>query len=396
VPNESICREVNFRLFEGASCGCLVLGQNVGEDQNVCFTPGREVVLYEHGLDLLEKAAFYRKNRPAAEKIARAAWLRVQAEHLPAHRVGELLALAEKCSVGGAGAGGRAGGEEADKYYYLALQQLSEHGSHDLNPKWLLSRFLELAEDGEVAAAELRALTRMGSDYIRQGLDLCAKILREALYVSSVSCNLAGSVFCRLHGDARASSLFLERQERVAQGENNTGGSSCAVECGQEAGLSGFYLAWASLLYKRKKLARPGCRFAPKEGLLPENALECLLLAQVEMESGAYVSTENKFLMEQMHLVFSALPGYAHLDLGALAHLSLYGQDDWRLQAQFGLSALQCLKVESGLDELADALGKAEKQGEAPDFFRLLSGVPASESILQALKAPDFTVPRNP
>jgi hypothetical protein len=391
VPNESIAREVNFRVFEGASCGCLVLGQNVGEDQNVCFTPGRELVLYEHGLDLLDKAAFYQKNKSAAEKIARAAWLRVQAEHLPERRAKELLDLAEKWSVGGAGAGGRAVGAEADEYYYLALQQLYAHGSHVLNPKWLLKRFLELPEKGEVVAAALRALTLLDEASIRDGLGLCAEVLRENLYVSSLSCNLAGSVFCRRHGAVRDSELFLKRQERAARGENNTDGSSGIVEGARGADLSGFYLAWASLLYKQKKLARPGCRFDPGAGFLPESALECLFLAQSAMESGARVSTENKSLMEQMHLVFSALPGYACLDMGALAHLSLYEQNNWRLQAQFGLSELNCLKVEAGLDELAAAFGKAESQGEAPEFFRLLSGVPASESILRALKLPGCT-----
>jgi hypothetical protein len=383
VPNESIGGEVNFRLFEGASCGCLVLSQNVGEDQNVCFTPGREVICYEHGLDLLDKAVFYQKNRTAAEKIARAAWLRVQAEHLPAHRAGELLALAEKWP-----AGGRLGGEEADKYYYLALQQLSEHGSHGVNPGWLLNRLLELPEDGEVVAAALRALARMDGAYIRQGLALCGKILREALHAASLSCNLAGSVFCRLHGDVRGSELFLERQRQAARDENNP--DSGMAHCGRKDDLSAFYLTWAALLYKLKILARPGFRFVPEEGFLPQNALECLLLAQVEMESGGRVSVENKFLMEQMHLVFGALPGYAYLNMGALAHLSLYAQNNWRIQAEFGLSQLQCMKVEAGLDELAAALGKAENQGEAPDFFRLLSGVSASESILQALKPPDY------
>jgi hypothetical protein len=245
---------------------------------------------------------------------------------------------------------------------------------------------LNLPEDGETVAAALRELARMGGAHIRDGLVLCGKILREALYVSSISCNLAGSVFCRLHGDIRSATLFLDRQKQAAQIENNADDDSGIANGGQEGGMSGFYLAWASLLYKLKKLARPGHGFVPGRGLLPENALECLFLAQSEMESGARVSVENKFLMEQMHLVFSALPGYAGLDMGALAHLSLYGQNDWRIQAGFGLRELQCMRVEAGLDELAAALGKAENQGEASEFFRLLSEVPASESILQALK----------
>ncbi|MDR1241448.1 MAG: glycosyltransferase [Deltaproteobacteria bacterium] len=385
VPNESIAEEVNFRLFEGASCGCLVLGQEVGEDQNACFEPGREVILYAHGLDLLEKAVFYRKNERTAEEIARAAWLRVQAEHLPQHRVKELLATAEKWARG-AIAGGRAEKGEADKYFCLTLQQLAFHGSLKQTAKQLLDRFMALPEDGEVAAAALQTLMQLDGASRKNGLAFCAEIFKEALYIRSTACNLACSVFCRLQGDTGLSNLFLERQIQAVRDGRNPDWEPENAHIDPGSALYDFYILWARLLYRQKKLARPGCRFAPEAGVLPENALECLLLAQAELEHGARVSMDNKELMEEMHRIFSVLPGYADLDRGALAHLSLYAQNSWPIQMDFALSGLKCHKIETGLAELAEALDKAEKQGEAEDFFRRLAGIAASESILRVLK----------
>jgi hypothetical protein len=387
VPNESIAGEVNFRLFEGASCGCLVLGQEVGEDQDACFEPGREVILYAHGLDLLEKAVFYQKNQRAAEKIARAAWLRVQTEHLPRQRVEELLATAEKWA-GGALSGGRASAGEADKYYCLTLQQLAFHGSHEQEPGQLLDRLRAAPEDGEVAAAMLQTLTKLGSASAKNGLAFCAEIFQKTLYTRSTACNLACSVFCRLQGDTDLSNLFLERQIQAMREERGPaeGAENAPLEPG--TAWSDFYILWARLLYRQNKLARPGCRFVPQAGVLPENALECLLLAQTELEHGMRVSVRNKSLMEEMHRVFSALPGYADLDRGALAHLSLYTQNSWRIQMDFALGGLKCHKIEAGLIELEDALEKAEKQGEAGEFFRRLAGIAASESILRVLQLP--------
>jgi hypothetical protein len=248
---------------------------------------------------------------------------------------------------------------------------------------------MALPEDGEVVAAALQTLMQLDSVSRKNGLAFCAEIFKEALYIRSTVCNLACSVFCRLHGDTGLSNLFLERQIRSVRDERNPAGEPENAHIGPGSALYDFYILWARLLYRQKKLARPGCRFVPQADVLPENALECLLLAQAELEHGAQVSMGNKELMEEMHRVFSVLPGYAELDRGALAHLSLYAQNSWPIQMDFAVSGLKCHKIETGLAELAEALDKAEKQGEAEDFFRCLAGVAASESILRVLKLPE-------
>ncbi|MBQ9407465.1 MAG: glycosyltransferase family 1 protein [Desulfovibrio sp.] len=46
LPNEAIAHEFNFRIMEGASCGCCVLTPDIGDDLAANFTPGREVIAH--------------------------------------------------------------------------------------------------------------------------------------------------------------------------------------------------------------------------------------------------------------------------------------------------------------------------------------------------------------
>jgi glycosyltransferase involved in cell wall biosynthesis len=53
VPNESIFGEVNFRLFEAASCGCAVINPATPGLQDL-FIPGEEVAAYRDGAELAD------------------------------------------------------------------------------------------------------------------------------------------------------------------------------------------------------------------------------------------------------------------------------------------------------------------------------------------------------
>ena len=93
VPNEAILAEVNMRLFEGASCGCVVVGQRTDEDIEELFEPGREALFFDHVLEMEEQIVWLLAHPAAAEKIGRRAWGRVQACHLPLHRAQKLVEL---------------------------------------------------------------------------------------------------------------------------------------------------------------------------------------------------------------------------------------------------------------------------------------------------------------
>lgn len=55
LPNDCIAGEANYRLFEGASCGCLMLLPDIGGDQNSQFAPGKDFEPYANVLELIEK-----------------------------------------------------------------------------------------------------------------------------------------------------------------------------------------------------------------------------------------------------------------------------------------------------------------------------------------------------
>lgn len=93
VPNEFIFEEVNFRLFEAASCACAVVNPAVPGVEEL-FLPGEEVALYRDGAEL----AWWVRRLLADDRLARGMGLRalarVRREHLPEHRARALLAAA--------------------------------------------------------------------------------------------------------------------------------------------------------------------------------------------------------------------------------------------------------------------------------------------------------------
>jgi NodT family efflux transporter outer membrane factor (OMF) lipoprotein len=71
APNESIMGELNFRLFEASSTGCLVLGQDLGPEQEALFEPGRDMEVFGHVAGLKSRLDFLLKNPRVAQAKAR-------------------------------------------------------------------------------------------------------------------------------------------------------------------------------------------------------------------------------------------------------------------------------------------------------------------------------------
>ncbi|MFP5238341.1 MAG: glycosyltransferase, partial [Acidobacteriota bacterium] len=93
VPNEAIAGEINFRLFEAASHGSLVLTPRTAGLEEV-FEPGREVDTYAEVLELEDKVRHWLAHPHEAERMGRLARERALACHLPLHRAREVLRLA--------------------------------------------------------------------------------------------------------------------------------------------------------------------------------------------------------------------------------------------------------------------------------------------------------------
>ncbi len=91
IPNESIVKEVNFRLMEGTACGCTLISPHVGEDQDCLFEPEREILIYRSMDEFSAHMERCMHDISFTEKLGRRAWIRVQKEHLAEHRAQSFL-----------------------------------------------------------------------------------------------------------------------------------------------------------------------------------------------------------------------------------------------------------------------------------------------------------------
>jgi hypothetical protein len=147
VPNESIAFEVNFRLAEAACAGACAVSPDVGPDQDEQYEPGREILVYGNGPDLVEKLGFFLRRADLTEKIGRAAWEKTQARHLARHRAQTVLETAA----------GLLPGPRDPVHLDMALAQRSRHVRLPM-PGSLLER-LDRPDRPEALALFLRCLS---------------------------------------------------------------------------------------------------------------------------------------------------------------------------------------------------------------------------------------------
>ncbi|MDL2279737.1 glycosyltransferase [Desulfovibrio sp. OttesenSCG-928-G11] len=383
APNESIALETNFRLLEAASCGCLVLGQDVGDDQNCLLTPGKEFLVYRDGLELLEQTRWAKSRPEAAEAMGRAAMKRIQAEHLPEQRVAALLELA------GSAGQMRLGGADAELAFWLAMA-----------PR-LRNRSLKLSRSAH--AAKGQRLARQSADRGRSG-PLERQLVISAL--AEVICLMAESE----DAGARAEALLLCREAALPQNgperplqcldsifegrppavaaEVGAAASALALREGalplarqlrllsapDHAPLpadeaTGLCLQWSRDLLNRGEAFQSGFGYAPEMGMLPQDALSWLVFAR-QIGSG-----DDKRLLPQLEAVLARVPGLLYQHMGALAERSLGAEEDWRLRLEYGLACLKCLRVEPGLHELRLARNQAREKGEERAFAARAKGL---------------------
>jgi hypothetical protein len=362
VPNESIFGEVNFRLFEAASCGCAVLNPAIPGVEEL-FVPGQEVALYRDGAELAAWVGRLRSDDALARGLGLRAWERVQREHLPAHRAGTLLDAAEGLS--GAGVTGAA----ADIAWWLTLFQLREAERLPMNASILEAGLRALPLTAEVLAALLRLGAEVGRDAF---LRLAVPVAETGQYAASWEVNLAGSMGA-LHGeDASLARLFYLRYRRECRPEAADPGHTRLSIC----------LAWARELQRMGQVSRPGLAFNPRSQL-PASALDCLIWASEEAPENAAVYTD-------MARLLAPDSGRDSLRLQILSWLALRAPHDWRLGLELGLANCRAFRVRQGLEELLGASAEAARQGQMERFSRMLRSRDESGQI-RALLAPTLT-----
>lgn len=93
VLNQSAAAEVNFRVFEGAGCGALVVTERVDNGLSELFESGVEIAVYERGnaAHAAQTCRALLQDHDRRQRMAAAGRRRVMREHTAAARAREIL-----------------------------------------------------------------------------------------------------------------------------------------------------------------------------------------------------------------------------------------------------------------------------------------------------------------
>jgi hypothetical protein len=363
VPNESILGEINFRLFEAASAGCLVLHQEGEAGVSGLFTPGVEILTYGHALELELLLRRFRDRPAETERLGRAAWERVQREHLPAHRAARVLDLARDLPASAAT------GAEAELAWGMSLFHLREAGMHGIEPGPLAALLAGL-DAAPARAALLRLLAMEG---------------RREQAVARMLELLEGGSFPELEVDQAASAAALKlglfdlakqfwyrrREARARTGEERP--------FEQPRDPAHLFTLWAAELARSGRTMRPGMPFDETRHV-PASAVESLFAAK--LLAGADLDLERR-----LAVLLAQVPGQEHMRMGLLSHLSLHHPADWRVSLELALVNLRAFRPDQGLTDLAAAREAARRAGAEERFLRNLAARDPGKTALAALLA---------
>ena len=357
APNESICGEINFRLFETAGCGCLALTQP-GEGLDELFDIGREILVYHDAVQLKTLLERFRKHPDEAEAMGRAARERVRAEHCLAHRAGRILALVLD------GPERARKGAEAGAAFGLAVAWMWEAGRLSLPVDAVLKMLDRLPDTPEVLSARIRILAGEGrEDELLPRLVGLAAAEEPTEPGLSAACSLSA-----LHvGRFDLAKSFWYR--RATEGR-----SRLPEKPGSPVEL---YRFWARVLWRSGLRLRQGVPF-DETRRVPTTALECLLKA-------LHLDPSDMETHRRLDAAMANVPGAEPSRLGILSHLALRQPLDWRVHFELGMTNLQAFRLREGVGDLMTARDLADKAKGLKHFRLLLSGRDPSGRIAWAL-----------
>lgn len=360
APNESIFGEINFRLFEAASCGCLVLNPSGIPGLEETFFPDREIGVFSHALDLKAKINHYSRNQRLAEQMAKAAWARVQEEHLAIHRAQRLLEVVTQAT-------GRSSSrsEPPALSWTLTLYRLWQARRAPIATEDLRHLLLALPESPSKREALLGFW--LGTDQRDLVLhDLRALLQSDLPFGSDPSLARAASLSALHLGEpALAKAFWLRRQKHSGRAPRPP---RTSLE---------MYRFWGGTFQREDRLARPGLPF-DHERHLPESTLECLILAH-------RLDSREMNVCRAMDALLDKQPGFEPLRLSLLSHLTLHQPGNWLAGVKLGLVNLQGFRLEEGLEELHLAVLRAEQHGETRKLNNALSAIDPDGSIRAVL-----------
>lgn len=359
IPNESIFGEVNFRLFEAASCGCLVLSQDLGKEQEELFEPGREFDTYSHIAELDDKLSTYLKNDRLTQVMGRAAYERVQKDHLPIHRAQRIIEYAKDATRN------RATGADASKWNTLATCTMWESGVLAIPPHKLLRKLSETPQDADIAAATLRIQATTGaSQMLTENLNT---LLSGDFYSDSAELNLMGSMASLQVNHWDGAKAFWYRHLKATK----------AGDVNPPREQKELLTLWAKDLKRIEIVVRAGFPFDVTKNL-PAAAAECLLgIMKNEPEDLPTLRLLDTFLRP--------ITGLEQARVGFLSVLTLHERTDWHLALEIALANLKSYRLASGLEELRLARKIAREQGQESAFERALKGRDTSGLLTKRL-----------
>ncbi|WP_035076728.1 CgeB family protein [Maridesulfovibrio zosterae] len=346
IPNESILGEVNFRLFEGASCGCLLLTQDLGVEQASLFEPGREIDTYADVVELEEKLKLYLGNDSLIQAMGQAAYERVQSEHLPIHRIERILQYAKDITRN------RVSGLDAKKWEAIAVASMWESGMLDLPVRDVLSRLASLKQDQHVVVATLRIQAVIGVNSVME--DNLMSLLGGKLYENSFCLNLTCSTVALRLDKWNMAKAFWYRHLK----------STDLINKLLPKTPKDLLILWAKELKQRKLIFRGGFPFNSKKHL-PHTAIDCLTILY-EADPGD---------SEVLRLIDIMLRSHKELDQARgsfLSSLTLNSLNDWRLIFELAMTNLHSYRLDDGLNKIVLARDIAREQGQEKSFFMAL------------------------
>ncbi|WP_320006312.1 glycosyltransferase [Maridesulfovibrio sp.] len=361
IPNESILGEVNFRLFEGASCGALVLTQDLGEEQASLFEPGREIDTYADVLELEEKLKLYLGNDRLVQVMGQAAHARVQAEHLAVHRIEKILDYVKD------GSRNRASGADAGRWLAITLAAMWESGMHNLPVHDVLSRLAAFKQVESLVVSMLRVQAASGMYQMLE--DNIMALLGSEFLVDSFDLNLTGSTAALRLDNWDAAKAFWYRQQKSM-------GAAAMLPPKTPKDL---LILWTKDLKRRNRIFRGGFPFNP--GLhLPYSAVDCLMVAYDscpgDPEVAKLIDVMIRPFKELDQIRGDYLLGYAGTE-----------PQDWRVLFELGITDLHSYRLDQGMKNIALSEIIAREQGQERAFAMTLKARDDSGMISRRLGA---------
>jgi hypothetical protein len=326
-----------------------------------------------------------------AEATARAAWERVQREHLPAHRAAQVLDFAAALARG-AGTNGTekkddaavetlpgvpaVTGAEAGRKMLLAMLEMARCNLLEADPATLADRLADLPPAPDSMAGLLDFAAR--PEGRAQVPGLAGPLLVGGAFAEDVEVNLAGSMAGLLAGDWDTAKQFWYRHQRALRP-----GRSLKPETARD-----LCLAWAEELTRAGKALAYGGSFSAGTDA-PRSAAQCL-------EHALRLDPADREAVRRLDAALSTRPGLEYTRLGRLSDLTLREPDDWRVGLALALVNLKVFRARQGLEELRLAREAARRQGREAAFVRALRGMDPGGAALRALTESDAQAPAEP